>query len=226
MIYLNLGRRRVGKTTLARYMAHARRPQIVIDPRAQWAKRPNAKFFSDVSAEDVESMLDTLDAGLDVVCQPEDLEFSVNRLAVVARTYLVNDETETKTLTVVADECGLYNLRAWSWMMRCSPYDRTSIILTAHRPRDIDPTIRALADKWCIFRTTQEHDLEVIESRCGEETKNHVQLLDNYQFVCWDDAVGEMTIHKNSASWFTPDAAPLVGEKVPEKKRERMLWDS
>jgi len=224
MIYFNLGRRRVGKTTLARYMAVAKRPQLVIDPRAQWEPAPGAVIFSDcVSAKDTEEILDTLDAGQDAIVQPEHLEESVGRLAVVSRTYLMDEEFPGRTLSIIGDECGLYHLREWSWMMRCSPYDRVSIILTAHRPRDIDPTVRALGDVWNIFRTTQEHDLDVIESRCGDAVRAQVGTLGNYEFVSWNDAIGEMTIHKNPAAWKSPSSAPLVGD-IP-KPATRKLWD-
>lgn len=94
-------------------------------------------------------------------------------------------------------------------MMRCSPRDRVAIILTAHRPADISTNIRALADTWCIFRTTQAHDLIAIEDRCGERVALLVQKLEPYQFVGWDDAKATATIYRNSRAWFTPFDAPV-----------------
>jgi hypothetical protein len=93
--------------------------------------------------------------------------------------------------------------------MRCSPRQLTTIALTAHRPQDISTDIRALVDHWCIFRTTQSHDLEAIEERCGERTKAIVQTLDRFQFVEWNDARGEIRLHRDGSKWRTP--RPLDG---------------
>jgi hypothetical protein len=159
-----------------------------------------------------------------VILQPVDLQESVDNFAAVANIYFQEDDESNKELSIVLDEAGLYNLNSWDWMMRCSPRTRTSIILTAHRPSDISTSIRALMDVWCIFRTTQRHDLDAIRERCGELVERHVQSLEPYEFVEWNDAKAQMTIHRNAAAWFTPGAARLTGEVVEEKRAPR-LWE-
>jgi hypothetical protein len=223
VIYVIIGRRELGKTTLARYLGHARTPRLTIDPRAQWPVPSNAGDPGEADddapgvfdAVNPEHVLEDLEEGRDVLIQPDDLDGAIAALAWPARRYIT--ERPSRQLTVTFDEAGLYTnplKQHWSWMMRCSPRDRTTIILTAHRPADVATDIRALADIWCIFRTTQEHDLDAIEDRCGAEVRALVQTLKPYEFVSWNDAKAEMQHHKNPQSWYTPAAAPLQGDPI------------
>jgi len=220
MIYLVIGRRELGKTTLARYVAHRRTPRLVIDPRAQWeTARAYRKF-------DFDAMLADLEQNHDVIVQPVELQRTVDECAQLANFWFQERGIADgpRELSVVLDEAGLYELRSWDWMMRCSPRSFTSIILTAHRPSDISTSIRALADTWCIFRTTQRHDLDAIQERCGDLVERHVQELQPYEFIAWDDAKAEMTVHRNPGAWKTPDGGELAGERV-EEKRPRKIWE-
>ena len=196
MIYLIIGRRELGKTTLARYLGHARTPRLIVDPRAQW---PAVDPYFDV---DPETVLSDLEASADVLIQPNDLETAVDALAWPARQYITHQTT--RELTITFDEAGLYKETlkgSWSWMMRCSPRTRTTIILTTHRPVDIPTDIRSVADIWCIFRTTQVHDLDAIAERCGDRVRALVQTLKPYEFVSWNDAKAEEQIHRNPKAW-------------------------
>jgi hypothetical protein len=224
VIYVIIGRRYLGKTTLARYFAEANPPRLIVDPRAQWPapiidpEDENAVGVMDTV--DQELVYDELSAGQDVLVQPTDLEFAVAQLAQPARDFITT--RKDRKLTIVFDEASLYKeqLRtSWSWMMRCSPMDRTTIILTTHRPADVPTDIRALVDMWCLFRTTQEHDLEVIEERTNPEVRDRVQTLKPYEFISWNDGRAEMRHHKDPASWFTPAAAPLEGDAIEPKRR-------
>ncbi len=223
MIFIDIGRRELGKTTLGRYQVFSRTPRIIVDPRAQFVALPNSEFAR-YNAVKSEEMLEDLQAGIDVVLQPRELQISVNNLANVAAIWFQEDDTNARQLSILLDEAGLYDLGSWDWMMRCSPRQRTNIILTAHRPADVSTSIRALADTWCIFRTTQRHDLDAIEERCGEVVMRHVQELEPYQFVEWDDAKARMTIHKNPGAWFTPGGVALAGTVI-EERRVRKLWE-
>jgi hypothetical protein len=217
VIYLIIGRRELGKTTLARYLAHKQSPRVILDPRAQW------QVTDPYPAIDRLAMLDDLQAGADVVIQPEELQPAVDDAADVVKTYLT--KSRSTRLSVVCDEAGLYHLRAWSWLIRCSPRDRINILITAHRPADISTDIRSLADTWCIFRTTQPHDLNAIEERCGPDVVAAVQKLDRYQFVTWDDAKAEIRIIKNSDAWKMPADGPIESEPIePAPSKSPRLW--
>jgi hypothetical protein len=222
MIVIIIGRREQGKTTLAKYMAHARTPRLTVDPRALWPKLPREAdddrpgFYTYVNPDYI---LEDLRDGDDVLIVPDDLEDSIPALAGPAREFI--SDNDSRQLTITFDEAKLYEkeLRSyWSWIMRCSPRERTTIILTAHRPADIPTDIRALADMWCIFRTTQQHDLDAIEERCGPEVVALVQVLKPFEFVSWNDAKAEMQHHKNPAAWFTPAPVPLVGDPIKSRR--------
>jgi hypothetical protein len=75
-------------------------------------------------------------------------------------------------------------------------------ILTCHRPVDISVDIRAIADYWCIFQTTQEHDLQIVSQRCGDECADAVQKLRDKQFLLWNDGDGTYVIKSDSTAWF------------------------
>ena len=222
-IYILVGRRQLGKSTLARYMAHAKTPRIFIDPRAQW-KAPRI-----YRREQAEEMLEDLENGVDLVVQPAEKQPTIDAMASVASLWLseeiVPDGHEPqRQLSVVLDEAGTYDLDAWDWFFRTCDPKRTTIVLTAHRPQDIETTVRAIADYWCIFRTTQTHDLKAIEDRTSELVVLEVQALKPFEFVQWNDALGEMEVNRNPAAWKEPRSEPLKG-KVIEPVRERRLWE-
>lgn len=222
-IYILVGRRQLGKSTLARYMAHAKAPRIFIDPRAQWR---GPKIYR---REQAEEMLEDLEAGRDIYVQPAEKQPTIDAMATVAALWFSEETVEEhaepkRQLSVVLDEAGTYSLDAWDWFMRTCDPKRTVIVLTAHRPQDIETTVRAIADVWCIFRTTQTHDLKAIEDRTSELVVREVQLLQPFEFVEWDDAAGRMEVNKNPAAWREPRAEKLQG-KVVEPVRERRLWE-
>jgi hypothetical protein len=202
MIALCLGRRELGKTTLALYLASRKRKSIILDPRSLI---PTTDPIGDLPGDESEFLarLDDPDVR-QIVVQPQDrLDETTHRLASLVRQWSVTSG-DGETLAVVLDEAALLDLRGWDWVFRCSPRQRLLVILTAHRPQDIPTTIRALADSWCIFRTTQRHDLDAIEERCGERVRAEVQRLKPREFVLWDDARSEMRIYRDPTLWFVP----------------------
>jgi hypothetical protein len=73
--------------------------------------------------------------------------------------------------------------------------------LTCHRPVDVPTTLRALADFWYVFAMHQEHDLEVLRSRCSSETADVARVLGGRSFVGWDHRCG-LQAYENPASWY------------------------
>lgn len=229
MIVTCLGRRELGKTTLAWFMAQRSDRVIALDPRAMF---PTADPIGDLpgDAGELWRRLQDPDDKSPIVVQPaDDLPGTVNALARIVREWCQND---AGTLAVILDECGLLDLRAWDWVFRCSPRDRITVILTAHRPRDISTTVRALADTWCIFRTTQPHDLDALADRCGDDVVLRVRALAPREFVCWDDARGQLSLYRDPSMWFVPLAqtrgafadAPLPsGAVVPARSSLPLL---
>lgn len=226
MINPIIGRRELGKTTLARYLASARPKQLIVDPRSQW---PVPKGIETYDRVEPQIAID-LDEGRTVIVQPIDLVECIEGLAIVMRSWLMQcqKDGEPPNLAIVLDEAGLYKdaLRSWDWIFRCHPRAHMSILLTAHRPADISTTIRSISDRWCIFRTIQEHDLEAIDERCGKAVTDRVQTLAPYQFVSWDDAQSEATEFLNGALWQTPRETPIEGTPLTVARRsaQERLW--
>lgn len=200
MIFLISGRREQGKTTLAKYLASQRHPQLIIDPRHMIASE-------DQRCADFVEVRDRLALG-DDVCVPDlDLEQDTIETAIVAREYLA---TTGRELTILVDEAGFEEVKGslrgkdWRYLLRSVPRSSTTFIFTAHRPQDFDTTIRSIADFWILFRTTQSHDLDAIEERCGAGVREDVSRLDPYHFIRWDDGRGESAICRRPDSWREP----------------------
>lgn len=193
MIFLIGGRREQGKTTLACHLASQRSPRLYIDPRRLIAK-------DDEWCDSVEYALARLEAGLDAAVPVRDLQKTVDETAVMVGDYIEYDRA--RTLTVVIDEAGIPDsLRSWHYLFRTAPRQNTTFILTAHRPQDFDTTVRALADYWILFRTTQPHDLAAIADRCGASVAEDVSRLEQFHFIRWDDIRGESAICRRPQTW-------------------------
>lgn len=199
MIDLVIGRRELGKTTLACHLAREFSPSLTIDPRAQFRIGAGADLAVDVDAEQI---LFSLEQGENIVVQPRYVQEAVDALPWSVEQYISG--APGRTVTVILDEAGLYNVQAWSYLLRCSPRSRTRFIFTAHRPTDISTDVRSIADTWYIFRTVQAHDLDAIEERCGAQVREAVQELDPFQYVAWNDAKARAMINRSPASWYTP----------------------
>jgi hypothetical protein len=117
-------------------------------------------------------------------------------------SFLVDEARFIKTTENISE--------SFDWILRFTPPDRVHTILTAHRPVDISVDIRAIADFWFIFRTTQEHDLKAIAERCGSEVADEATRLERGQLLIWNDGEGFSRKHTDKTSWYVPinSAAP------------------
>jgi hypothetical protein len=222
---INLGRRELGKSTLALFMARRVGRVIIVDPRHLYGL--TADPVRDLPG-DIQALEDQwTDRQEVIVVQPSDnLPETMATLAEWLRAQLTDPRIK---VAVILDEAALLDLAAWGYLFRCAPRDRLVVILTAHRPKDIPTTVRALSDVWCLFRMTQEHDLEVVIERCGPDVARIVQTLRPYEFVAWDDARGREVIYRDPSQWNTDmgrrstgvvEVEPLnslIGESEPKK---------
>lgn len=208
MIYLNIGRRERGKTTLAYYMARKIPRRIILDPRRMIQRGDTARVET---IEDLHVRLEDEEQP-EVVYQPadDDLEMSFQRFTRAAKAIALDSD---QPLAVMVDEASFYNLDhpTFQWLAKCTPRDQVHLIITAHRPSDVPTTIRAIADHWCIFATTQEHDLKAIESRTGNPgVTKAIRRLEGRQYVHWDDAHGKMGVNVDSIAWFVSMSSASV----------------
>jgi hypothetical protein len=145
----------------------------------------------------------------EIIITPDDrLQETFEAAARYVKTW---SRVDDRSLFFLVDECRFIDLRsssAFEYIMRAAPPDRIHIGLTAHRPADVPTDVRAISDHWLLFRSTQEHDLKVIEERCGLQVRRRVMQLKPHQFVHWNDAAGLWAANTTPHSWFVPLGRP------------------
>lgn len=226
MIHLALGRRQLGKTTLVYSMATKVPYRIILDPRGM-IHTPHAVRVHDepgfINAID-EMHRSSISGGSifrEIVWTPrENLAGALDTAAAeVTRWFEVRDDR----LMFVIDEARFFNNLGTSqpldYVLRASPPTTIDVAITAHRPKDIPTDVRAISDYWLMFKHTQDHDLKVIEERCGVKVSQLVAALDKYQFVSWDDGAAVATAYTHPSTWFVPLSDGRPRETVPLLER-------
>jgi hypothetical protein len=199
MISLCIGRRTRGKSTLAYAIALQSDTRVIFDPRRQFGTTDDIIFEPGFLYE---SMSDRSE----IIVQPHE-EISVIFERVCFEIYDWIDDNQTEVLAFLVDEVRFLDTPGKSYpnfekvLRFCDP-EKVNVILTCHRPVDISVDIRAIADFWCMFQTTQEHDLSIIYQRCGQECANAVRDLRGKEFILWNDGEGTFTKKMDSSSWF------------------------
>ncbi len=132
-------------------------------------------------------------------------------------------DDEEHSIMFVVDESRFFDLKAsqsFEYVLRATAPELVHVAITAHRPTDIPTDVRAISDHWLMFKTTQEHDLKVIEERCGRVVRDQVSRLDPHEFIHWNDSVGSWTSFKDPARWYVPlrskNSPVLDSELLPD----------
>jgi hypothetical protein len=178
---LVIGRRGLGKSTLAEWLADQETDnKIVFDPNNQ---------FKDalVSTSDLEEFQEHLEASENsdepfflAFVPVGEVEMEWDRFAPVIWPYgdyaLIIDESHWLQKPNY--------INPWlSRFMRQAPRrerddeNPVDIIMTAHRPTDINGIVLGLSDFEYIFRTTKSRDIKYLEQEFGEEIADRVQHL-------------------------------------------------
>lgn len=205
MLTLVIGRREQGKTTLAYAIALQSPTRVIFDPRKTFRTIESLDVVRSVSAAEP-SVYDLLDTDPELLVQPrDDVKNNFDLLTLEVSQWVENNPDEKICLlcdevlfieTPDTDYVGLDRLTRFSDRRMCD------VILTCHRPGDVSTGLRAIADFWCIFHTTQEHDLKVIRERCGEEAANIVDNLKPREYLLWNDGIGNYTVKRDPSAWF------------------------
>jgi hypothetical protein len=90
----------------------------------------------------------------------------------------------------------------FDYIVRCLPSKSVSVALTCHGVTDISTDLRRIADYWLLFKLTLEADLIRVRERCGDQVAEEVQKLNPYEYVVWNDSIGEWRKHSEPAKWF------------------------
>lgn len=249
MLYLDLGRRELGKTTLAVFMAQRVPFRIILDPRGMVSTDIGRRVRTR------EELTVAIDAMIEQECHEiivtplRDIPGMFEQVCAYVYAWSQDFPVKSRALAFVIDEARIVNNArrpgdrtaahvletsdAFDAVLRLTPRELIHTIVTAHRPADIPTDIRAIADQWLLFRATQEHDLKVIRERTNEAVVSHVMQLQPHQFVKWNDATSTWQIYANPAVWFVrlrpayeasddvlPEGAPAPSHLTPQKR----LW--
>lgn len=209
MIYLNLGRRELGKTTLALYLVRTMPARVYFDPRGLLPATGTRVTLPD----DVGPAFDQL---WERVQRQGDGELTFTPRGNVQRFFdLVCaqmqrwiEEPNAPRIAFLVDELRFVNTDgdAFDWVMRCAPRSDVTIVGTAHRPVDVSVHMRAIADVWCVFQMSQEHDLKVLSEKSPALALKAARLHPR-EFVAWDDTTATLTEYHDPRLWYVPLAA-------------------
>lgn len=232
MIYLDVGRREQGKTTLAWSMVRRLPIRFVFDPRGMIGGEGRCE-----SRQQVYDRMREIQAGTaqQLIYTPKE-EIGAGFEIFASRIRKATKECP-HPMGILIDEAAFIDTgrcEDLQWVLRCASRQRVHIVFTAHRPADISTRVRAIADYWLLFPMRQEHDLNVIDERCGDHVVRIVQSLKERQFVNWDDTKGTFTVHKQPEKWYVPlNAEPagvhqlltdLPADEVPDEE-PRLKFD-
>lgn len=222
MFHFAIGRRGKGKTTLAYRMMMKLDRRLMFDPRGMI--RANVDAVVVTTRSEMRRAVKEVQRGeiAEMIYTPSgDLDEGFAAFAEELRKWIVT--TPELPVGVLIDEASFIDQRSrhFQWVVRCSPVETFHIVMTCHRPLDLDTTVRAIADHWMIFQCRQEHDLKVIRERCSPEVADAVARLgETRHFVHWNDGRGTMTINRHGGSgtasdWFVPLRARVETRPEP-----------
>jgi hypothetical protein len=217
LISLILGRRELGKSTLALYIARKTPTRIIFDPRAMFHTSPDI-FRDDLFLSGRAGVEENLELALDtrseiIVAPPYHVIETFNSMCEILARWV--EENPREELTLIVDEARFVETTSeinpfFDWLLRCTLRSQVNIVFTAHRPADIAVDIRSIADFWIMFHTTQEHDLKVIAERCGSEVSEMVHELKPGEVVIWNDSRATFRKETDRVKWFVPMTTPAA----------------
>lgn len=219
MVYLIIGRRKRGKTTLAVYMLRKGAPpsRLIFDPRGMVPVGPGAMRVTSISDFTQHGFPLLVQGDIDELIfspQQDDLTRPFEVFSAAVKQWIM--ESPTRRLGVLIDELSFVDeSRRDPAVLRralrsCEP-EIVDVYITCHRPSDVPTNTRSIADRWLLFQVTQEHDLDVIRRRCRAEVVEQVQSLSGRSFLLYRD-----TRSVNPATGVEEDEYTLYPERLNE----------
>jgi len=231
VIYLSIGRRELGKTTLAYYMARKVDRCSVLDPR-QMIQHDRADVETVTRSSELDDHALYLLRGTDtreLIYHPydDDLDEAFDRWTSAMKRAIVACPSQSVALMV--DEASFFNLQSprFQWLAKCTYRDQVHILITAHRPIDVPTSIRSIADHWCIFSTSLEHDVAVFDRHMGPAVVSSVRRLQGREYVHWDDAHKRMRVQRDARVWHVAlsDGPRPLGARVIDDVEAEDVFD-
>jgi hypothetical protein len=213
MLDLIIGKRELGKTTLALSIAGSFETRVIFDPRHM------IETTSDILNERTISgnLYEMLEMRSEVIVRPYfDVETCFSLMCDEIYDWL--QDNSGKRFCLVIDECRFVKEPEknpkFDFIVRCTNRSRVTVIMTCHGIVDVSPDLRRVADYWIMFRLTMEADIDRVRERCGDDVAEAVQKLGPYQYIVWNDANATWKAHLDSTKWFVPMKTPIISPRM------------
>lgn len=202
MIIIIIGFTGQGKTTLAEYLSRRSTTRLKFDPRMQF-------HTTDDILPNASGLYELLDDRYEVIVQPgrgAEVKETFNETCGVLADWIEHNPEEV--VSFVADEARLIGLQNenvslnFDWILRSAREGSPiTVIITCHRPVDVHPNIRAIANRIIFFRVMLPGDLDTIEDQAGPEVREAVRNLVDKQFVTWNNSRQQYRKISDANSW-------------------------
>lgn len=214
MMHGFVGRRRVGKTTLADFLCGSCKYQLRFSPRVTLAEREHG--ITIVRAPTSQELDEWFQNGMTVTVIPElDVDETFLSTARSMRAWYSRQERKAPIkdqIGFIVDEArfpAVRESRDLDWLFRCTNPEMIHIYMTVHRPKDLNPDIRAILDYWYVFHVTQQRDIDILEDECNVIVAARASQLQPREFYKFD--VGEQKSYHwpvSKAPIWKPSAKP------------------
>jgi hypothetical protein len=203
MLDLFIGRRELGKTTLAVATSRNFSTRVFFDPRHILNTTSDVLRDGEISGV----LYEMLDTRSEIVIQPEfNVELTFDETCFQIIQWLRNNPGEKFCLLV--DEVRFVpnpdKNRYFDYIVRCTPRNFVTVEMTCHGIVDIPASLRRIADYWILFKLTLEADLDTVRERCGEEVAEEVRKLSPYEYIVWNDSIHQWRKHVDRSRWYVP----------------------
>lgn len=201
MLDLIIGRRELGKTTLAVHLSRHFSTRVIFDPRHMIHTTSDILVEGQISGV----LYEMLDDRAEIIVRPR---FNVQEAFEEMCLEIFNwiEDNPDEQLFLLLDEVRFLknpeeNLH-FSYIVRCTKREKVTVALTCHGVTDITTDLRRIADFWILFKLTLEADLDRVRERCGEEVAIAVQGLNPYEYIVWNDSIASWKKHSERSKWY------------------------
>jgi hypothetical protein len=204
MLDLVIGKRELGKTTLAVHICEHFSTRVIFDPRHMIHTTADILTDGQIADGTLYSMLDTR---AEIIVRPAfDKEKVFEEMCAEIYRWLKDNPGEPFCLLI--DECRFVKSpeenQHFDFIVRCTPRSEVTVIMTCHGIVDVSPDLRRVADYWILFRLTMEADLDRVRERCGDTVAEAVQRLEPYEYIVWNDANSSWRKFSDRNAWYVP----------------------
>jgi hypothetical protein len=203
LLDLLIGKRELGKTTLAVSISQFYDTRVIFDPRHM------INTTSDILSEGQISgiLYELLNQRAEIIIRPKfDKQRAFDEMCQEIYDWL--QDNPDQQFCLLLDEARFIEApeknQHFEFIVRCTNRTLVAVLITMHGIVDVSTDLRRVADFWVLFRITLDADVDTIRERCGNEIAEKVRTLEPYQYIVWNDSNGTFKVFTDSAKWFVP----------------------